>query len=115
MSFYYQTPKYRPSISCLSVLYFTQQISLLIFGKVIEDEITYNKLGRYLAKECSGAEARHVESVMCENPELGVLVADLRRLWAAKVTFLPRWDTETSWHELDELIEEAGAQVLPKH
>ncbi|MCH8494693.1 MAG: hypothetical protein LAT57_03555 [Balneolales bacterium] len=62
-------------------------------------------MGKYLSGEYSKVEAEHFEAMICQSQELNTLVSDLQKVWDMIEKFETRWDTETSWNELNQLIE----------
>ncbi|MCC5927351.1 MAG: hypothetical protein JJU41_12410 [Bacteroidetes bacterium] len=71
-------------------------------------------MGKYLSREYTKVQADQLETILCQNPQLEVLAADLRKLWYTKKTSIPRWKIEASWAELDALIERHEVELLSK-
>jgi hypothetical protein len=71
---------------------------------IITEEQTYQRLGRYLSKECTREEAGKIEADALGNSECEALLAGLRRLWEAKEQDLQQWDADEGWQELEGLL-----------
>ena len=61
------------------------------------DELDYTKLGRFLAGECSEAEAAEVREWLAADPAHRQALANLERVWRGSEAPPPEWDEDTAW------------------
>ena len=60
-------------------------------------DLDYAKLGRFLAGECSEAEAAEVREWLAADPAHRQALAKLERVWRGSEAAPPEWDEDTAW------------------
>jgi transmembrane sensor len=66
----------------------------------VTDDMDWARLGRYLAGECTGAEADEIRRWIEADPAHGQVVEELRVIWEAAATPTGKWDTPGAWRRL---------------
>ena len=61
------------------------------------DDLDYPKLGRFLAGECSEAEAAEVREWLAADPAHRQALAKLERAWRGSEAPPPEWDEDKAW------------------
>lgn len=74
-------------------------------------DLDYAKLGRFLAGECSDAEAAEVRAWLAADPAHRRAFEALERLWRDSTAPPPKWDEDAAWAKVAAQLEEPQRAV----
>jgi len=78
----------------------------------VSDDLDYTKLGRFLAGECSDAEAADVEAWLAADPAHRRVLDTLASLWRGAETSSPQWHEDEAWRKLAAQLDTAPSRTL---
>jgi len=78
---------------------------------IVSNDLDYTKLARFLAGECSDAEAEEVREWLA-NPANQRAFERLEQIWRRTAALPPQWDQDTAWTKLASHLDQPAPKVV---